>query len=219
MSVDHSPPRREVKQLQAHRQNDPSNDQTRPRCPQTSNLPVSHDTEPSPQDILYNADRHIRRHVVRIIEAHERQVRDVRNVHRRAKQSPDPQNCGRFAASSERIIAVQTEDPNRREEKSVHHAQCRSEVVQLLSNIEVARVEDHAEHPARDPAVSESDVIFPQRVAGRDFSLQPRHPPLVRQEVEEREEDAGRFLDSREAVEGPFAVELQDGLEVGRVAG
>ena len=120
----------------------------------------------------------------------------MRNVHRRAKQGPDSQNRSRLAAPSERIIAIETEDANRREEKTVHHTQPRSEVVQLLSNVKVARVEDHAEHPARDPAVSESDVIFPQRVAGWDFSLQPGDPPLVRQEVEEREEDAGRLLDS-----------------------
>jgi len=120
----------------------------------------------------------------------------MRNVHRRAKQSPDSQNRSRLTASSERIVAVQTEDSDGSEEKTVHHAQSRSEVVQLFGDVEVARVEDHAEDPARDPTVSESDVIFPQRVAGRDFSLQPGHSPLVCQEVEEREEDAGRLLDA-----------------------
>lgn len=219
MSIDHSPPRREVEQLQTHRQNDPSNDQTRPRSPQTSNLPVSHDTKSSPQNILHNPDRHVRRHIVCIVEAHKRQVRDVRNVHGRAEQSPNPQNRGRLAASSEWIIPVETEDADGREEEPVHHAQARSEVIQLLSNIEIARVEDHAEDPARDAAVSESNVIFPQRVASRDFGLQPAHSPVVCQEVEQREEDAGRFLNSGEAVEGPFAVELQDRFEVGRVAG
>ena len=219
MSIDHYPPRREVEQLQTHRQNDPSNDQTRPRSPQTSNLPVSHDTKSSPQNILHNPDRHVRRHIVCIVEAHKRQVRDVRNVHGRAEQSPNPQNRGRLAASSEWIIPVETEDADGREEEPVHHAQARSEVIQLLSNIEIARVEDHAEDPARDAAVSESNVIFPQRVASRDFGLQPAHSPVVCQEVEQREEDAGRFLNSGEAVEGPFAVELQDRFEVGRVAG
>jgi hypothetical protein len=219
MSIDHSPPRREVEQLQTHRQNNPRNDQTRPRSPQTSDLPVSHDTEPSPQNILHNPDRHVCRHVVRIIEAHKRQVRDVRNVHGRAEQSPNPQNRGRLAASSEWIIPVETEDADGREEEPVHHAQARSEVVQLLSDVEVPRVEDHAEDPTRDPAVSESNVVFPQRVAGRDFGLQPAHSPVMCQEVEEREENAGRLLDPGEAVEGPFAVKLQDGFEVGWVAG
>jgi len=71
VGIDHSPPRREVEQLQTHRQNNPRNDQTRPRCPQTSDLPVSHNTESSPQDILHNADRHVRCHIVGIVEAHE----------------------------------------------------------------------------------------------------------------------------------------------------
>jgi len=40
----------------------------------------------------------------------------------------------------------------------------------------------------------------------------------VREEVEEGEEDGGGLLHAEEAVEGPFAVELQDRGEVGRVA-
>lgn len=38
------------------------------------------------------------------------------------------------------------------------------------------------------------------------------------EEVEEREEDTGRLLNAREAVEWPLAMELEDRLEVGRVA-
>jgi hypothetical protein len=41
---------------------------------------------------------------------------------------------------------------------------------------------------------------------------------LVCQEVEEREEDACWLLNAREAVEWPFAVELQDRFEVGWVS-
>jgi hypothetical protein len=196
VGVDHSPPRREVEQLETHCEDNPRNNQTRPRCPQASNLPVSHDTEPGPQDVLYDTDRDVRCHVVRVVEVHKRQVRDVRNVHGRAEQSPDPQNRGRLAASSERIVAIEPEDADGREEQAVHHAQTRGEVVQLLGDVKVARVEDHAEDPARNPAVPESNVIFPQRVAGRHFSLQSGHPPLVCQEVKEREEDAGRLLNA-----------------------
>ena len=39
------------------------------------------------------------------------------------------------------------------------------------------------------------------------------------EEVEEAEEHGGGLLHAQEAVEGPFAVELEDGLEVGRFAG
>ena len=41
----------------------------------------------------------------------------------------------------------------------------------------------------------------------------------MRQKIEEREEDAGGLLHAKEAVEGPFAVELEDGFEVGWIAG
>lgn len=39
------------------------------------------------------------------------------------------------------------------------------------------------------------------------------------EEVEQGEEDGKGFLEAEEAVEGPFAVELFDGVEVGRGAG
>ena len=42
---------------------------------------------------------------------------------------------------------------------------------------------------------------------------------VVREEVEEGEEDGGRLLHAQEAVERPFAVELEDGLKVGGFAG
>lgn len=38
------------------------------------------------------------------------------------------------------------------------------------------------------------------------------------EEIEEAEEDRGRLLNAHEAVEGPFAMELEDGFEVGWVA-
>ena len=40
----------------------------------------------------------------------------------------------------------------------------------------------------------------------------------MREEVEEAKEDGGRLLNPHEAVEGPFAVELDDRLEVRRFA-
>ena len=39
------------------------------------------------------------------------------------------------------------------------------------------------------------------------------------EEVEQAEEHGEGLLHAQEAVEGPFAVELEDGLAVGRVAG
>jgi hypothetical protein len=45
-----------------------------------------------------------------------------------------------------------------------------------------------------------------------------RQSPGVSGVVEEGEEDGEGLLDAEEAVEGPFAVELDDGFKVGRVA-
>lgn len=81
-------------------------------------------------------------------------------------------------------MSVESEDANRRVEQAIHDAQACSEIVELLGDVEVARVEYHAEDPARKAAVSKSNVIFSQRVAGRYFSLQLRHAPVVRKEVE-----------------------------------
>lgn len=42
---------------------------------------------------------------------------------------------------------------------------------------------------------------------------------VVCEEIEEGEEDGGWLLHAQETVEGPFAVVLEDGFEVGWVAG
>lgn len=44
------------------------------------------------------------------------------------------------------------------------------------------------------------------------------HSMVVRQEVEEAEENGGRLLHAQEAVEGPFAMELEDRFDVRRFA-
>ena len=80
-------------------------------------------------------------------------------------------------------------------------------------------MEHHTKHPAREPKVPKQQVVLPQLVAGGDELPHLAHAMVMCQEVEEREEDRGRLLHAQEAVEGPFAVVLDDGLEVGRVAG
>ena len=79
-------------------------------------------------------------------------------------------------------------------------------------------MENHAEHPAREPKVPKEDVILPQRVRGRDPFTDLRHAPVVREVVEQREDDGEGLLHAHEAVEGPFAVELVYWLHVRRVA-
>lgn len=172
VSVEHSPPRREIKQLQTHRQNDPRDNQTGPRCPQTANFAVSLNTEPRPQNVLNNPNHHVRRHVVRVVKVHERKIRDVQQIQRHAQQSINPHQRRRLPTPRERVVFVQAENADGRVEHAVHDAQRGGEVVELLGDVEVARVEDHAENPARVPAVSESDIVFAQRVARGDFSFQ-----------------------------------------------
>jgi len=172
MCIEHTPPRREIEQLQAHRQYDPCDDQTGPSSPQTANLPISHDTESRPQDVLNDSYSHVRGHIVGVVEAYERQVRYVRNVHRCTQQCPDSKERRRLTASGKRVMPVESEDTDDCEEQAVHHAQPRSEVVQLLGDIEVARVEDHAKDPAREAAVSKPDIVFSQGVAGGHLGLQ-----------------------------------------------
>lgn len=76
----------------------------------------------------------------------------------------------------------------------------------------------HAEHPTRQTEVPKEDVVPSQRIArGYGFS-DLRHAVVMCNEIEQREEDACRLLHAEKAVEWPFAVELDDGFEVRRVA-
>jgi hypothetical protein len=105
---------------------------------------------------------------------------------------------------------IHTKDANRGIVQPIQHARARRKVVQLLRELKVPRVKYHAEDPARHATVREPNIVFPQRVRGGDIRLDLREAVLVREEVEEREEDGEGLLHAQEAVEGPFAVELHD---------
>src|ERR1700754_3710587 len=102
--------------------------------------------------------------------------------------------------------------------KAIQNAGACGKVVQLFCDVEIARVEDHAKHPAGQSEISKQHVIFPQRVRPRYSFTEARHAVVVREEVEEREEDGEWLLHAEEAVEGPFPMELKDRLAVRRVA-
>jgi hypothetical protein len=70
----------------------------------------------------------------------------------------------------------------------------------------------HTEDPARHAGVCEQDIVFAEGIGRRDLRSYFRKPVLVREEVEEGEEHGKRLLHAEEAVKGPFAVELHDGL-------
>lgn len=71
-------------------------------------------------------------------------------------------------------------------------------------------MENHAEDPGREAEVAEPEIEFAERVGGRDGGFELGNAPAVREVVEQGEEDGEGLLHAEEAVEGPFAVELQD---------
>lgn len=71
-------------------------------------------------------------------------------------------------------------------------------------------MEYHAEHPTCHAEVREDDIVFSQRIGGRNRVCKFLQAVLVREEIEEREEDAEGLLHAQKAIEGPFAVELDD---------
>lgn len=79
----------------------------------------------------------------------------------------------------------------------------------------------HAKDPARTADVPEEEVVSAEGVRGRDLRAELAHAPGVGEVVEEGEEDGEGLLHAEEAVEGPFAVELDDGggARVRRVVG
>jgi len=211
--INHAHPRREVQQLQAHSQDDPGNTQARPDSPGPPNLLILNVTEAAPEQVGHDTNSDIGSHVVRVIPGPEREVQDMQRIQRNAQSRPEPQQ-----ALFPRLLPVESEHSDGRIVQPIQNIRARSEVVQLLRDPKVSGMEYHAERPARQAHVAKPQVVFPQRVRRGNLVAELRHAPVVREVVEEGEDDAKRLLHAHEAVEGPFAVELVDGLHVGRVA-
>jgi len=207
MRIQAPPPRREVKELQSHSHHNPGDHQSRPRRPHPPRLPILLDTEPSPQRILSNPQHNIRRHVVRIIPSIPLQIRDMHREQPNTKPRPSPQERLRFLSP-----LIQPKYADRRIIKPIQHTRAGPKIVHLLRNTEIPRMENHAEDPARHAEVREADVVFSKGVGGGDVGVYFLEAVLVREEVEEGEEDGEGFLHAEEAVEGPFAVELDNWL-------
>lgn len=212
MRIQTPSPRRKIQQLQTHRKNNPRNHQPRPRSPRAPWILIPAITEPTPHDILNNAHHDIRRHIIRIIPMPELQIRHMRSVQRNAQSSPSPQYRLRLPSP-----LIQPQDPNRRIIQPIQHTRARREIIQLLGEIEIARMKNHAKDPTRDTEVRQLHVVFAQCVGGWDVCFDLLQAVVVREEVEEGEEDGEGLLHAEDADEGPFAVELLDG-EVGEDA-
>lgn len=139
----------------------------------------------------------------------------MRRIKPDTRPRPDPQQ----AHAPRIILPIQVENADRRVIKAIADTRARRKIIQLLRDIEIPRVENHAKHPTRHAKVAEEDVVFAERVGGGDAVAQAGEALVVGEEVEQAEEHAEGLLHAQEAVEGPFAVELEHGLAVGRVAG
>lgn len=203
-------PRREIKQLHAHGKHDPRHHQTRPRRPQPSRLAKRINAEPAPQDILHDARGDVGGHVVRVVPPHALEVADVAAVQQHAQHRPRAQQ-----RLPPRAGPVEPEDADGRVVHAVEDVGARGEIVELLGEGKVARVEDGAQHPRGHAHVREHLVKGTQRVRGRDVRAHFGQASVVRPQVTEREEHAKRLLHAQEAVKGPLAVELHHALPCG----
>lgn len=138
----------------------------------------------------------------------------MHDVQQNAQRSPQSQH-----ALFSRVSAIEAKHPDRRIVQPIQHVCTRCPVIQFLSDVEVAGVEDHAERPARQAHISKPKVVFAQGVGSRDLLTELCHTPVVCEVVEQREDDAEGLLHAHEAVERPFTVELVYGLHVRRIAG
>lgn len=130
-----------------------------------------------------------------------------------AEQRPHPQN-----RAPARRLAVEPEDAHDGVVRAVQDAGAGGEVVELLGGSKVTGVEDGAKGPGGEAKVGEDLIVRAEGVVGRDAAADLLEPFPVRPEVADGEEHGEGLLHAEEAVEGPFAVELDD-VEVGGDAG
>ncbi|KFY84334.1 hypothetical protein V500_09395 [Pseudogymnoascus sp. VKM F-4518 (FW-2643)] len=161
------PYRREIQQLQTHRNNDPRDHNPRPRRPHALRLAIACDGEIRPHRILQAPRGDVRSHVIRVVP----------------------------------LVVLQ----------AVEDVGAGAEVVQFLRQPEVSGVEDGAGDPADHADIGEVDVVFAQRVGFWDELADLVEALVVGGIVEEGEDDGEGLLHAEDAVEGPFAVELDDG--------
>lgn len=126
-------------------------------------------------------------------------------IHSKTKSCPCSQHRFRLRAP-----LIQPKDPNRRIVQAIQDTRPGREIVQLLRDTEIPNMEYHTEGPASHPKICEYYIVSAHRVCSWDVGGDLREAILVCEEVEKGEEDGEWLLHAQEAVEGPFAMELDD---------
>ena len=78
-------------------------------------------------------------------------------------------------------------------------------------------MEYHAKHPAGQAKVSKTQILFPQRIGGWNRFPDSFHALLMGEIVKKGEHDGKELLDTQDALKRPFPVELDYGIEHGRI--
>lgn len=206
--------RREIKQLQAHGQYDPRDRNTGPRSPGSLGLGILAPTVIAPHQVRDKSACHIGGHIIRVIPPPQLQVGHVRKIHDTTQQRPCTQHRpppGRRAIQPELVHGGIVQP--------IEHIEPRAQIIQLLRQWEIARVKHAAGRPASDAHVGERNIKGPQGVRGWDGGADFVQAVDVRPEVGGREEHGDGLLHAEHAREGPFAVELDDGLVGGEAGG
>jgi hypothetical protein len=165
MRINHTIPRRKIKDLQTHRHDNPCHNQTRPRCPKAVDFSVTVYGIAGPKEVLCDADNDIGSHVICIIPGPETQVRNMEYVERDTQARPQPQKRSRPRAM--RVLrVVETKDAYRGVIHAIHNTRSSSEIIQFLSQWIIPCMENHAEYPTCETKVCEYDVVFSERVGG-----------------------------------------------------
>ncbi|RUS18092.1 hypothetical protein BC937DRAFT_89153 [Endogone sp. FLAS-F59071] len=107
-----------------------------------------------------------------------------------------------------------TEGGPGRDYETVAHANgsTRGEIIKLLSEREIAGVEDGRPEPGVNAEDDPAKVVWTHLVTDRDLAAKDRPIVVVHVAVADGEGDGSWLLDTPEAIEGPFAIVLNDRL-------
>lgn len=204
VGINHSMPWGKVEHFQAHGQDDPCDDHTRPSRPGLEMLLVSDDTEARPHHILDNTNCNVRCHIVRVIPRPEGEIGNMQRIEQDTDCCPQTTQGGTVRG----VLQIQTQDSDHGQVQTVQDAGACAPVIELLSDRKIPGVEDHAKGPTSQSKVPKRHIVFPERVPGRDRFLDSRHAMPMRREIEEGEEHRKGLLHPQHPAEGPFTMEL-----------